>query len=82
MGQDQDDVIFVPITTLQRKMTGRDLAALHRGVGDVAAGELCGAGADHGLLRDRHRIRAGQDDDFQVRNLADIAQLADRIIAR
>jgi putative ABC transport system permease protein len=29
------------------------------------------------LLRDRHRIRAGQDDDFSVRNLADVAQLAD-----
>jgi putative ABC transport system permease protein len=29
------------------------------------------------VLRDRHRIRAGQDDDFYVRNLADFAQLAD-----
>jgi ABC-type antimicrobial peptide transport system permease subunit len=29
------------------------------------------------LLRDRHRIRPGQDDDFSVRNLADVAQLAD-----
>ena len=28
-------------------------------------------------MRDRHRIRAGQDDDFFVRNLADFAQLAD-----
>jgi len=31
-----------------------------------------------GLLRDRHRIRQGQDDDFMVRNLADVAQLADQ----
>ena len=31
-----------------------------------------------GLLRDRHRIRPGQDDDFMVRNLADIAELADQ----
>jgi ABC-type antimicrobial peptide transport system permease subunit len=30
------------------------------------------------LLRDRHHIRAGQDDDFMVRNLADIADLADQ----
>jgi len=30
------------------------------------------------LLRDRHRIRAGQDDDFMVRNLADMADLADQ----
>jgi putative ABC transport system permease protein len=30
------------------------------------------------LLRDRHRIQRGQDDDFMVRNLADVAQLADQ----
>src|SRR5207245_6713546 len=30
------------------------------------------------LLRDRHRIRSGQDDDFFVRNLADVADLADQ----
>jgi putative ABC transport system permease protein len=30
------------------------------------------------LLRDRHRIRRGQDDDFFVRNLADVADLADQ----
>jgi ABC-type antimicrobial peptide transport system permease subunit len=30
------------------------------------------------LLRDRHRIRQGQDDDFFVRNLADMADLADQ----
>jgi ABC-type antimicrobial peptide transport system permease subunit len=30
------------------------------------------------LLRDRHRIRPGQDDDFFVRNLADMADLADQ----
>jgi putative ABC transport system permease protein len=30
------------------------------------------------LLRDRHHIQRGQDDDFMVRNLADVAQLADQ----
>ena len=30
------------------------------------------------LLRDRHRIRSAQDDDFFVRNLADVADLADQ----
>jgi len=30
------------------------------------------------LLRDRHRIRPGQDDDFFVRNLSDVAELADQ----
>jgi ABC-type antimicrobial peptide transport system permease subunit len=30
------------------------------------------------ILRDRHRIRAGTPDDFSIRNLADIAELADQ----
>ncbi len=78
MGQDQDDVVFVPITTLQRKLTGETwlryivVSAVSQQASYAAQDEITS------LLRDRHRIRAGQDDDFQVRNLADIAQLADQ----
>ncbi len=77
MGQDQDDVIFVPITTLQKKLTGDTwlrfivVSAVSRQASYAAQQEITA------LLRDRHRIRPGQDDDFIVRNLADIAQLAD-----
>ncbi len=78
MGQDQDDVVFVPITTLQRKLTGETwlryivVSAVSQQASYAAQDEITS------LLRDRHRIRAGQDDDFQVRHLADIAQLADQ----
>jgi putative ABC transport system permease protein len=78
MGQDQDDVIFVPITTLQKKLTGEPwlryivVSAVSKDATYAAQQEITG------LLRDRHRIRPGQDDDFMVRNLADIAQLADQ----
>ena len=78
MGQDQDDVIFVPITTLQTKLTGDTwlrfivVSAISRQASYAAQQEITA------LLRDRHRIRPGQDDDFMVRNLADIAQLADQ----
>ena len=78
MGQDQDDVIFVPITTLQKKLTGEPwlryivVSAVSKDATYAAQQEITG------LLRDRHRIRQGQDDDFMVRNLADVAQLADQ----
>jgi putative ABC transport system permease protein len=78
MGQDQDDVVFVPITTLQKKITGETwlrfivVSAISKQASYAAQQEITS------LLRDRHRIRAGQDDDFQVRNLADIAELADQ----
>jgi putative ABC transport system permease protein len=78
MGQDQDDVIFVPITTLQKKLTGEPwlryivVSAVSKDATYAAQDEITA------ILRDRHRIRAGQDDDFMVRNLADVAQLADQ----
>jgi putative ABC transport system permease protein len=78
MGQDQDDVVFVPITTLQKKLTGDTwlrfivVSAVSKDATYAAQQEITS------LLRDRHRIRPGQDDDFMVRNLADVADLADQ----
>jgi putative ABC transport system permease protein len=78
MGQDQDDIIFVPITTLQKKITGQPwlrwivVSATSQAASYTAEQQITS------LLRDRHRIRRGQDDDFFVRNLADIADLADQ----
>jgi len=78
MGQDQDDIIFVPITTLQKKITGQPwlrwivVSAVSQQASYTAQEQISS------LLRDRHRIRRGQDDDFFVRNLADVADLADQ----
>jgi putative ABC transport system permease protein len=76
MSEDQDDTIIVPLTTLQKKITGQPwlrfvmLSAKSRADSYAAQQQI------QSLLRDRHRIRAGQDDDFTVRNLADMADLA------
>jgi putative ABC transport system permease protein len=78
MGQDQDDIILVPITTLQKKITGQDwlrwimVSAVSKDASYTAQQQITA------VLRDRHRIRSGQDDDFFVRNLADMADLADQ----
>jgi putative ABC transport system permease protein len=78
MGQDQDDTILIPITTLQKKVTGQDwlrwimVSAVSKDASYAAQQQITA------LLRDRHRIRPGQDDDFFVRNLADVADLADQ----
>ena len=77
MGDDQDDIIIVPITTLQKKMTGQNwlrwimVSAVSRQASYAAQQQIAA------LLRDRHRIRPGADDDFFVRNLADLADVAD-----
>jgi putative ABC transport system permease protein len=78
MGGDQDDAVFVPITTLQKKITGQDwlrsimVSASSQDVSNVVQDQITS------LLRDRHRIHAGEDDDFNVRNLADLASFADQ----
>jgi putative ABC transport system permease protein len=78
MGDDQDDVVLIPITTLQKKVTGQDwlrwimVSATSRQASYAAQEQITS------LLRDRHRIRSGQEDDFMVRNLADMADLADQ----
>ncbi len=78
MGQDQDDTILIPISTLQKKITGQDwlqnimVSAISRDASYQAQQQITV------LLRDRHRIRPGQDDDFFVRNQADVAEMADQ----
>ncbi|MGZ4834039.1 MAG: ABC transporter permease [Terriglobales bacterium] len=78
MGQDQDDTIVIPITTLQKKISGQPwlqfimVSATSQPATYAAQQQIAS------LLRDRHRIRPGTDDDFFVRNLADVAELADQ----
>jgi putative ABC transport system permease protein len=75
-GQDQDDVIFAPLTTVQKKLLGQEwlrwimVSAVSRQASYVAQHQV------ESLLRDRHKIRPGEPDDFVVRNLADIADAA------
>ena len=78
MGDDQDDSMFIPITTLQKKITGQNwlrfinVSAKSKEQTYVAQEQI------ESLLRDRHKIHPGQDNDFFVRNLADLAEVADQ----
>ncbi|MBI1736790.1 MAG: ABC transporter permease [Candidatus Rokubacteria bacterium] len=77
MGQDQDDVIVIPISTAKKKVLGTALANA-RAVAAIAvrvrdAGRMAEAHAEiQNLLRQRHRLDPGQDDDFTVAVLADM----------
>jgi putative ABC transport system permease protein len=77
-GRDNDDVVFVPITTARQRVIGRNLAnarAVDSIYVKVREGEsLAAAERDvTALIRQRHRIQQGQEEDFSIRNLADIA---------
>ena len=76
-GSDNDDVVFVPSTTYRAKLQG-DLQQFITGsiqVSAVAKDKTDEAQAQiEELLRRTHKIREGAEDDFQVRNLAEMAQ--------
>jgi len=81
-GQDEDDRIYVPITTAQKKLFGRTIPGMVQflmvkarnvDVLDDAVQQI------EDLLRQRHRIAPGQEDDFTVENLTQMMQIAVRL---
>jgi putative ABC transport system permease protein len=73
-GQDQDDTVIMPYTTVMKKIKGNNwlddilCSAVSPDVVKLA-GQQAGA-----LLRDRHHLRPEEDDDFNIRNPEDIIQ--------
>jgi putative ABC transport system permease protein len=80
-GQDQDDVIFVPLDAGRRRVIGRNYAR-DKSVGQIfvkfESEETIAPGISQvtALLRQRHRLTADAEDDFTVRNLTEIANTA------
>ena len=77
-GQDYDDAAFIPFTTFAQKIQGglgKYLTGQHRRRRRVLGRRHARARrrTSRALLRDRHHIAAGQDDDFSIRNLSEIA---------
>jgi putative ABC transport system permease protein len=83
-GQDQDDVVLAPLGAVRSRIVGRrfrgdtvqsiyvkavDADSLDRVQEDVT-----------NLLRDRHKIRQGEDDDFQTQNMASILEASQQAV--
>jgi putative ABC transport system permease protein len=79
-GQDQDDIIYVPLTTAQRLLFGAQFPGMVRTISVQATGPDTMKEAEEQitqLLRQRHRLRANQDNDFSVRNLTEAFSAAE-----
>lgn len=80
-GSDQDDVIYIPVTTAQLRLLGitnRSISMMQVQV----AGQDEMAGVQQAityLLRKRHRLNDNQDDDFTIRNMAQLQSEAQNI---
>lgn len=80
-GQDQDDVIFVPLEAGRRRIMGRNYAR-DRSVASIfvkfgqESTMVNGIEEIRALLRQRHRLTEEAEDDFSIRNLTEIANTA------
>jgi putative ABC transport system permease protein len=79
MGQDQDDVVIVPISTYRNRIQGGASGKLRR-IGSISVkvreGQSMKLAEDNikDLLRQRFKVQPGGDDPFSVRNLTEILQ--------
>jgi putative ABC transport system permease protein len=78
-GRDQDDVVVMPITTAQRRVFGTPFPGSVRQILVKASSAEAMPALEksiEALLRQRHRLREGADNDFTLRNLTAVAESA------
>jgi putative ABC transport system permease protein len=74
VGQDQDDTLLMPYTAVMKKIKGQTW------LDDIMCTAVSAAAVDRAeqditsLLRERHHIKSGSDDDFNLRHPTEIAQ--------
>lgn len=76
-GRDQDDMVFAPVTTVQRKLLGKtNYGAL---LISAKSKERLGPAADQikSIMRQQHRLQEAEDDDFTIFTQDDISQASD-----
>jgi putative ABC transport system permease protein len=80
-GADQDDQIFLPITTMERRLVGEEriglilTSAKSEDVLEKAKQEI------KRLMRQRHRLKSGTPDDYDVSTVRELAELAEILTA-
>ena len=78
MGMDQDDVVFIPISTAQKKVMGMTIPDQVKFVMLQAADAQSTYTAQEEirqLLRQRHNLGANKEDDFVIRNLTQMMEM-------
>jgi putative ABC transport system permease protein len=71
-GHDQDDFVLIPLRTLQRRIAGNtDVSAIFISAKDGVSTQKVQAEIER-LMRERRRIKDGDEDDFNVRDLKEI----------
>ena len=80
-GQDQDDIIVMPVRTVQRRLLGsQDVTTIMMQVAPGVSSERA-IGDIQALLRERRRISLGEDDNFAVMDMKELATMLNSVNA-
>lgn len=77
MGMDQDDLVFIPVTTAQKKVFGTDFPGSVKMINVKAQNDEIMSATEEDIdeiLTNRHHIGKNQDKDFEIRNLAEMQE--------
>jgi putative ABC transport system permease protein len=81
MGGDQDDVVLMPLSAVQRRLAGnQNIGSIYLQSEDAQTTASVQAAVED-LLRERRRIQPGALDDFSVRNMQEIADTMSSVTA-
>jgi len=81
VGQDQDDTAVMPYTTVQRKLLGQQIQSVGMAMVSSISQEASEVTESQiiGLLRQRHKIGADEEDDFSVRSMTDMVEMMNQM---
>ncbi len=77
MGQDQDDIVYIPVTTAQKRLLGVQNVRLINVQTETPDSMDFVQENIESLLRQRHRLAGSSENDFQVRNLTTVLETAE-----
>lgn len=80
-GQDQDDIVLLPYTTVRRTLQGSAFNDVHQIMVSAKDGKRTAQVQAEitGLLRDRHGITGSRESDFQIETMAEIARMLNMV---